>query len=103
MTKSIKFTNDEIKQINDLRLEVSGVFTQLGQISIEKKKKLFELSELEKKEEPLAAQHNKLVVVEQELFKSLNKKYGDGNYNPENGVFTPLNTNNQENQTETKQ
>jgi len=83
MTKSIKFTNDEIKQINDLRLEVSGVFTQLGQISIEKKKKLF--------------------VVEQELFKSLNKKYGDGNYNPENGVFTPLNTNNQENQTETKQ
>jgi len=35
------------------------------------------------------ANYNKLVVDEQELFTTLNKKYGDGNFDPQTGVFTP--------------
>lgn len=84
---AIKFTEDEIKKINDLRVEVSGLFTQLGQISIEKARRL---KELEDAELTLMTRHQELVDSEQELFKTLNEKYGDGNYNPETGEFTPI-------------
>ena len=87
MTKPIKFTDVEIKKINDLRLEVSGVFTQLGQIQIEKTRRLEPLLE---EEDKLKTKHSELVVTEQDLFKTLNDKYGDGNYNPETGEFTPI-------------
>jgi hypothetical protein len=32
-----------------------------------------------------------LVNTELELFKNLNEKYGDGNYDPNTGIFTPIN------------
>ncbi len=84
--KEIKFSEEEVKQINDLRIEVSGIFTQLGQISLERTKRLKELQDVEDK---LTTRHGELVETEQGLFKELNEKYGDGNYDPESGVFTP--------------
>ena len=38
MAEKIKFTEDEVKQINELRIEVGAVFTELGQIHIEKRR-----------------------------------------------------------------
>jgi len=87
MADEIKFTDDEIKQINDLRLEVTSVFTKMGQVQFQKQKKL---EEFEKLESELNDKHKKLVTVEETLYKTLNKKYGDGNFNPETGVFTPI-------------
>ena len=87
MAKEIKFTEDEQKRVNDLRVEVAGIFTQLGQISIERDKRLVELEQLEAS---LKKRHTELVDVEQELYKELNAKYGDGNYDPETGIFTPI-------------
>jgi len=87
MAEKIKFTVDEVKQINDLRIEVGAVFTELGQIHIEKKRRL---SELEQRETELTQQHSELVVKEETLFKGLNEKYGDGDYNPITGEFTPI-------------
>jgi len=89
MSEKIKFTEDEVKQINDLRIEVAGIFSQMGQISIEKKRRL---QELESKENELLERHKELVSIETTLFKTLNDKYGDGNFNPETGEFTPIET-----------
>lgn len=86
--EQIKFTQEEVEQINQLRDDVSLVFVQLGQVSLEKKKRLDELEEIESQ---LLKQHQDLVEKEQELFKSLNEKYGDGNYDPNTGIFTPIN------------
>ena len=36
MAEAIKFTEEEVNSINQLRLEVSSIFTQLGQLSIQK-------------------------------------------------------------------
>ena len=36
MAKEIKFTKEEVGEINQLRIDASQIFTQLGQISIEK-------------------------------------------------------------------
>jgi hypothetical protein len=93
MAKTIKFTKEEQKKIQDLRIEVSGIFTQLGQITLEKKKRASELearlADLEVSELKLTTRHGELVVTEQDLFKELNTKYGNGSYNPDNGEFTP--------------
>ena len=87
MEEQIKFTEDEVKQINQLRFDVGSVFTQLGQIQIEKKKRL---EELEENEANLLIQYKELVTKEDTLFKELNEKYGDGDYDPNTGIFTPI-------------
>ena len=87
MAKEIKFTDEEVSQINQLRNDVSNIFTQLGQLSIEKKRRIDEVESLENE---LLEKHSKLTETEQELFKSLNDKYGDGNYDPSTNTFIPV-------------
>jgi hypothetical protein len=85
--EQIKFTEEEISQINQLRKDSTDVFIQLGQLSIERKKKLDELDSIEQQ---LLHKFSGLTQLEEELFKKLNQKYGDGNYDLNTGVFTPL-------------
>lgn len=86
--EQIKFTLEEIGAINQLKTDVQLIFTQLGQISVERKRRNDELDVIES---DLLEKHKELVNTEQELFKSLNEKYGDGNYDPNTGIFTPIN------------
>ena len=86
MAEAIKFTEEEIQSINELRQEVGVTFTQLGQLSIQKAKTI---QQIEVQESQLIAQHQSLVEKEQELFKGLNEKYGDGNFDPATGEFIP--------------
>jgi septal ring factor EnvC (AmiA/AmiB activator) len=88
MMEQIKFTQEEINSINQLKTDVELVFTQLGQLSVERKRRNDEIDEIETQ---LLKKHHELVNTEQELFKSLNEKYGDGNYDPNTGIFTPIN------------
>ena len=87
MANEIKFTEEEVGQINQLRNEVTQVFLQLGQLSLERKRRLDELDTLESQ---LLQSQKELAEREQNLFKSLNEKYGDGNYDPNTGIFTPI-------------
>jgi predicted transcriptional regulator len=86
MAETIQFTQEEVGQINQLRQDVANVFTQLGQLTIERNRRLDELDDLE---EQLLEKHKELQKQEQELFKGLNEKYGDGNYDPTTNTFTP--------------
>jgi hypothetical protein len=88
MAEQIKFTEQEVNSINQLKTDVELVFLQLGQLSVERKRRNDELDELES---DLLERHKELVNTELELFKNLNEKYGDGNYDPNTGVFTPIN------------
>ena len=47
------------------------------------------MDELDTIQSQLLSRHQELQQVEQDLFKSLNEKYGDGNYDPSTNVFTP--------------
>ncbi len=44
--EQIKFTQEEVEQINQLRDDVSLVFVQMGQVALERKKRLEELEEI---------------------------------------------------------
>lgn len=89
MAETIKFAENEVSEINQLRTDVSNLFTRLGQIEIEKRRRLKEIEDMK---EEVFTQHDNFVEKEQSLFKALNDKYGDGNYNPETGEFTPSET-----------
>jgi hypothetical protein len=86
MAEEIKFTDEEVAQINQLRTDVQNVFTRLGQLHIEKRRRIDEIDSLI---QGIEEEHSSLQIKEQELFKGLNDKYGDGNYNPETNVFVP--------------
>jgi len=86
MAEEIKFTDEEVAQINQLRTDVQNVFTRLGQLHIEKRRRIDEIDSLI---QGIEEEHSGLQIKEQELFKGLNDKYGDGNYNPETNVFVP--------------
>ena len=87
MAKKIKFTDEEVSQINTLRQNVANVFTRLGQLQIEKKRRIDEIENLERS---ILDEHSKLIEEETNLFQGLNEKYGDGNYDPNTGIFTPI-------------
>ncbi len=86
MAKALKFTEEEVQSIQDLRQDVANTFTRLGQLAIEKKRRIDERDVVE---QDLLNQHSSLVQKEQELFKGLNDTYGDGNYDPDTNTFTP--------------
>lgn len=86
MAKQIKFTKEEVAEINQLRQDVSDVFTRLGQLQVEKKRRIDEITAIE---DQMLVKHSELVGQEQKLFSGLNEKYGDGNYDPTTNTFTP--------------
>ena len=88
MENQIKFTEEEITSINQLKTDVELVFLQIGQLSVERKRRNDELDTIETQ---LFEKHTELIKTEQELFLALNEKYGDGNYDPITGIFTPIN------------
>ena len=48
MAETIKFTEEEVGKINQLRVQVSNVFTKLGQLAIEKQRRIDEIDSIEK-------------------------------------------------------
>ena len=86
MAEQIKFTEEEVQTINTLRQNVANVFTRLGQLHIEKKRRIDEITILEN---GILKEHQDLINEENEIFQGLNKKYGDGNYDPNTNEFIP--------------
>jgi len=86
MADTIKFTDEELGNINQLRQQIGQTFAQIGQLHLEKKRRIEEIDS-----QLLVSEGNYRQLVEQEsqLFTQLNEKYGDGNFDPETGIFTP--------------
>lgn len=82
MSETIKFTEEEIKELRDLQSEYQKVIYSWGQIQIEHKL-------LKVKEDEVESIYNSLAQKEKVLIDSLNQKYGNGTLNLENGTFTP--------------
>ena len=89
MPEEIKFTEEELKQVQDIQTSYADVTNKLGQLSISKER-------LKQQEELLLKQHNdlfsnfgKVQEDEQKFLDTITEKYGQGTLNPETGVFTP--------------
>jgi hypothetical protein len=89
MTESVKFTEEEMKQINNLQQSYMNIQSSLGQLAVNKIRTKKQLSDIEVAEENLQEQFTNNQKEETKFVESINKKYGDGNLDLNTGVFTP--------------
>ena len=82
MPEEVKFTEEELKQVQTFQQNYIAVQNQFGQL------KLAQLR-LDEQEIQLKDSLNKTQNDETKFLDSITKKYGQGTLNPETGVFTP--------------
>ena len=87
--KEIKFTEDEMKGLGELQQTYAGVQQALGGVSVQRMRVEAQAKDVDTAEAQLKSQFAENQTKEREFVQSINKKYGDGNLNLENGVFTP--------------
>ena len=88
-SKEIKFTKDEISQIESIRNGFDEVQNFLGRLEIQRIQAEQVLENLNNDKLRLETRYSDLVDEERELVVNLNEKYGPGNLDPETGIFTP--------------
>ena len=82
MADAIKFTEDELKSLQELQGTYQRITLALGQLNVSR-------YALEEREENLKQALLDTKTKENELAKSLTEKYGKGSLNIETGEFTP--------------
>ena len=82
MAEDIKFSDDELKQITEIRTNYAEITNRFGQIQLTK-------YNLQKQEEQAEIDFESVKVKEQEVLQGITEKYGPGTLDPNTGVFTP--------------
>ena len=89
MAKEVKFTDDELKQLQGLQTSYQEKQLQFGQLKVQRILLQQQSDALEEAEVQLEEDYKVVQETERGIVKQLNKKYGPGSLNPETGVFTP--------------
>jgi septal ring factor EnvC (AmiA/AmiB activator) len=89
MSNKIKFTEDEMQQINSLQQSYVNLQNTLGQLSVNRIRLEQQLNELDTTEDNIKSQFVKTQTDERNFVDQINKKYGDGNLDLTTGEFTP--------------
>ena len=95
MAKEVKFTDDELKQLQGLQTSYQEKQLQFGQLKVQRILIQQQSDALEEAEVKLEEYYKGVQETERGIVQQLNEKYGPGSLNPETGVFTS--TENQEN------
>ena len=85
MANAIKFTEEELKSLQELQGTYNQITMAMGQLSLTR-------LGLDNQEEQLKTTLVDSRTKENELAKSLTEKYGKGTLNIDNGEFTPETT-----------
>ena len=89
MSEQIKFTNEELEQIQSIQNEYNDVAVKFGQIEVQKILMTQQMETLEKSHEGLQSDYKKIQKTEKDLSEKLNEKYGTGTLDIKTGIFTP--------------
>ena len=95
MADAIKFTEEELKSLQELQGTYNQITMAMGQLSLSR-------IGLDAREEALKATLAETQTKENELAKSLTEKYGKGSLNIDTGEFTPETTESTETVEESK-
>ncbi len=85
MPEEVKFTEEELTQVQNIRQEYVSIQQSFGQL------KLAQIN-LDNQEIDLENALKNTQDKEQSFLDGITKKYGQGTLNPETGVFTPVET-----------
>ena len=89
MADEIKFTEDELKSLNELRETYGKVQADFGALKVRRLVLEQQLEGLDEADEAVHKAYKDNQETERKLVEELNEKYGPGSLNPETGVFTP--------------
>ena len=89
MADEIKFTDEELKSLQDLSQSYQNIQASFGQMKVQKLLNQQQADALEEAEVKMEADYKDVQDKERELVQSLNEKYGPGSLDPQTGVFTP--------------
>ena len=92
MSEPVKFTNEEIKEVEDIRNGYMDIQNQFGQSKLARIRLEQQLINLDNQENELSDKLNGLQDKEQTFLTNLTEKYGQGSLDPETGIFTPDNS-----------
>ena len=84
-----KFTEDELKSLQDLQNSYQQKQLQFGQLEVQRLLVSQQLEQLDNAKAKLEVEYSEIQETERKLVEELNKKYGPGNLDPATGVFTP--------------
>ena len=88
MAKEVKFTDDELKQLQGLQTSYQEKQLQFGQLKVQKILLQQQSDSLEEAEVKLEEDYKGVQETERGIVQQLNEKYGPGSLNPETGMFT---------------
>ena len=89
MTEQIKFTDEELQEIQSIQNDYNDVAAKFGQIEVQRILMNQQLETLDKSYEGLQSDYKKTQKIEKDLSKKLNEKYGTGTLDIKTGIFTP--------------
>jgi DNA repair exonuclease SbcCD ATPase subunit len=89
MADEIKFTDEELKSLQDLSQSYQNIQASFGQLRVQKILAEQQAEALEEAEVKMEGDYKDMQDNERELVQQLNEKYGPGQLDPQSGVFTP--------------
>ena len=90
-SSDVKFTDDELKSLQDLQTNYQEKQVALGQLSVQRILVNQQMEVLAIRQEELETEYTAVQQEERDLVQGLNEKYGPGQLDPQTGVFTSTN------------
>ena len=87
--KAVKFSEEEMKQINELQGTYLNLQNTLGQMSVQRMRLEQQVENLDVAEENVRTSFVDTQKKERDFVDQINKKYGDGNLDVNTGIFIP--------------
>jgi len=89
MADEIKFSEEELKSLQELSQSYQNIQASFGQLKVQKILNQQQADALEEAEVKMDADYKEIQDNERKLVEELNEKYGPGQLDPQTGVFTP--------------
>ena len=87
MSKEVKFTEEEMKILKEVQQTYVNIQVQLGQVGIARVRLENQLNDITDSEIELRKKFNETLAKESKFLDEIRNKYGDGELNPDTGVF----------------
>ena len=88
MSEEVKFTEEELKTLEEIQKKYAGIQLNLGQLGFTKIRLENEIKTVTDNESKLKSEFYNAQKEEQTFMEEVTKKYGEGVLDPKTGIFS---------------
>ena len=88
MSEEIKFSKEELEQLENIQKKYASIQLKLGQLGFTKIRLENEIKQVNESENKLKSEFNTTQSEEKTFMDSLTQKYGEGTLDPKTGIFS---------------